>query len=593
MTTSFLHRTLCERIRVLNEPPTDPDDYAKWITGEEHLRFLSEDAEGDELIVYASSQHVFQYAVIVPEQELRQQIDTGDLGTLLDFEGGIEFTRADYTWAGSGQRTFVDSHPKLWRDALPGARPLIYLRNQIRVQAEAEDQFELLQEYAHLVGLPCASPNGRFVLLDENGDDADVVSISKDQDPPVWSVVSFMRYPLAQFLAASESVLIRMFDFSLYDPRTFSMWPQDQEPVTVEESGTVFWKLDAGYAGYLRGVQFLDEQGSRDDILASIKRGPLPRRTGRPVTFLIHDWRNKRLVEVSPDPAATTDYVEKRAGVPFEVSPAFFRPEVLRKYETNPQKYSMEGRDISCSDSWRLRAIGRNAAGQVHAYVRYLRDLPYSEQLHWQSFNEAPKAPISSDIIRVDFEGSWDNLPSLSTVVSPILRRLRRWETERRPWWKCPDDELFFRIRPLLTDNRQEWEDKGRFLARLVIEGLNRKWLRRVADARGHQQEATDGSLRTLERILGGALRDEGRGRLPILRTLQDLRNLASHAMGTKGRELLKRAQEWEGGYRSHFDDLCQGVDQELALIEETLGGDDSAPPDGRPAGAVSGGRHR
>jgi hypothetical protein len=30
-----------------------------------------------------------------------------------------------------------------------------------------------------------------------------------------------------------------------------------------------------------------------------------------------------------------------------------------------------------------------NDEGQVHTYLRYLRDLPYKGQLYWKAFNEA------------------------------------------------------------------------------------------------------------------------------------------------------------------------------------------------------------
>ena len=563
---SFRHKALFDRILSLNEPPTDGDAYAGWITGEDHLQLLREDGESDELLVHVGSQHVFVYAVVVPEQELRSVPSRA----LLDWDGDPYSTRIDYVWGGKDPHTRLETLSSPWRSGvLPGARPLIHLRDLFAKPRGREQHLELCQEYAHLTGIPCASPQG-FFLHDENGDLVDVVSKTSAEDPPVWSIVSFLRYPLEQYLAASKSVLVRMFDFNLYDLKSFSGWPQHEASV-VEDSPMIFHRFELpGFAGYLRGVQPIPLGRSRNQILDSINKGPLPRRTGS-VSFLAHDWRNRRVVEVSVDPDATTNYVEKRIGLPFEMSPAFFRPEVMRKYESDSGKYKIGGRDISCADSWRLQAIGWNAANQVHAYIRYLRNLPYSEQLHWKEHNEPPKAPISADLRKMDFEGEWNDLPSQATVVSPVLRRLWKWKEKDVEWWKCRDDDAFSRIRTMYTESQEEWRDKCRELATLAIEGFELKWLRQRAEAAGETPDQAEKSLRLLERILGGEEPEEQETKLEALRELQRVRTLVSHTRGSDARRFLAEIEERDGSYRAHFEELCESVDRELDMIEEAL----------------------
>jgi hypothetical protein len=46
---------------------------------------------------------------------------------------------------------------------------------------------------------------------------------------------------------------------------------------------------------------------------------------------------------------------------------------------------------VSCRSAWHLPGYDVNEAGQIHAYICDLRQLPYSEQLYWQSFNVEPK----------------------------------------------------------------------------------------------------------------------------------------------------------------------------------------------------------
>lgn len=563
---SFRHKALFDRIVSLNEPPADGDEYARWMTGEDHLQLLREDAESDELLVHVGSQHVFVHTVVVPEQELRSVPSRA----LLDWDADPYSARIGYVWGGKDPHTRLETLSSPWRSGvLPGARPLIHLRDLFAKPRGREQHLELCQEYAHLTGIPCASPQG-FFLHDENGDNVDVVSMTSAEDPPVWSVVSFLRYPLEQYLAASESVLVRMFDFNLYDPKTFSGWPQHEASV-VEDSRMIFHRFEIpGFAGYLRGVQPIPLGRSRNQILDSINKGPLRRRTGPPVSFIAHDWRNRRVVEISVDRDATTNYVERRIGLPFEMSPAFFRPEVMRRYESDSGKYRIQGRDVEC-DAWRLQAIGRNAADQVHAYIRYLRNLPYSEQLHWKAHNEPPKAPISADVRRMDFEGEWNNLPSQATAVSPVLRRLQVWKEKDVEWWKCRDDEGFSRIRNMYTESQEEWRDKCRDLAILAIEGFDQKWLRRRAEAAGQTPAQEEKSLRLLERILPREEPEEQETRLEALRELQWVRTLASHARGSDARRFLAEIEERDGTYRAHFEELCGRIDRELNMIEGAL----------------------
>jgi hypothetical protein len=123
-------------------------------------------------------------------------------------------------------------------------------------------------------------------------------------------------------------------------------------------------------------------------------------------SFVAQDWKNRVIREISCAPGATANYFTK-SDSPYETTPAFFRPEVLTKYKSDPSKYTLEERSISCRGAWSLRTYDINEAGQVHTYLVYLRDLPYAEQLYWKAFNEEPKAPLSKRAIGTDFEGQF------------------------------------------------------------------------------------------------------------------------------------------------------------------------------------------
>jgi hypothetical protein len=107
-------------------------------------------------------------------------------------------------------------------------------------------------------------------------------------------------------------------------------------------------------------------------------------------SFITHDWRHDEIREISCAPGATASYFDD-SDLPFEISPVFFKPEVLLRYKADRDKYSFSGRSIYCRGSWSLETFDINDAGQVHTYIRYLGYLPYEEQLYWRSYNEPPE----------------------------------------------------------------------------------------------------------------------------------------------------------------------------------------------------------
>jgi hypothetical protein len=160
---------------------------------------------------------------------------------------------------------------------------------------------------------------------------------------------------------------------------------------------------------WLRGVQIIRPRLSSEEFgkyLYDKDREPK-----QYASFITQDWKNKRVVEVSCAPDAMASYFEEDSPLPFEISPAFFNAAVLDKYKTDPEKYSLEHRSISCRNAWHLQTYDVNSSGQIHTYIKYLGDLPYSEQLYWKSFNESPKGSISQRAFTTDIKGEWSDYP--------------------------------------------------------------------------------------------------------------------------------------------------------------------------------------
>ena len=291
-------------------------------------------------------------------------------------------------------------------------------------------------------------------------------------------------------------------------------------------------------------------------------------------SFIINDWRNDNIVEVSSAPEATTNFfVANQNSLPFELSPAFFRPEVLSKYKTDRDKYTIneEQRFIECRGAWHLKTYDVKEAGQVHTYLCYLRDLPYQEQLHWKSYNEKPKAPISKRAWENDFQGR----PSEEIKpLESVLRVLQEWTAAEVTWWRIQNQRLFLRVNTPLTASRDEWALAFEDLAKVVIEGFQPRVIKGMLKEKAIPFDDSDRSLTLLEKLLTGLTGGSGEAvKLPNLRQVQRIRTVAqAHTGGSEADRLAREARLEFGSYKKHFEDVCQRVTEELELIEAYLG---------------------
>lgn len=155
-------------------------------------------------------------------------------------------------------------------------------------------------------------------------------------------------------------------------------------------------------------------------------------------TFKIFDRKNAREVETSCSPEYLSNYFVK-SDLPWEISPAFFKPEILHRFKADPEKYDLEDRRITCRGAWYLKSYDVNEEGLVHAYIGDLAQLPIVEQRYWQSFNVWPKGTISLRAEKADIHGDWDitydPLNSLKDAIGQL-------DAAAPEWWKPRGEDL-------------------------------------------------------------------------------------------------------------------------------------------------------
>lgn len=377
---------------------------------------------------------------------------------------------------------------------------------------------------------------------------------------------------LDEYLAASRAVLVRLFDFTRVVRSNWSLGTRwGNEPTVLDHERGFFYRQEVvkGKQGYARGVQIIEPARPPEEIFQSVRDRWFGRRNCEEgVDFLTMDWRHNSVRMVSTRPDGTTSYFDAGDNdLPFEVSPAFFRPAVLRKYTADREKYTVTEREITCRGAWGLRAYGVNDAGQVFAYIRYLRNLPISEQLHWKAHNEPPKADIPQRYKRTDFDGEFVD----PTPVDNLVMILTRWDSDKVSWWKTASVRLSERIVTPRANSRDEWMDTFLELSKCIIEGFVIKAIRARLQSEGIEFDKQERSLVLLQRLVRRTLGSKS-VELDGLREIQRIRSKTkAHRSGHEGRAIAKDALAVHGSYSAHFEQICKIIVGELESIEKVF----------------------
>lgn len=556
-------RDLIENIRALATAPDEPESYRQWLEPDNALAFLQGNTNDDELVIYANVPYTFIHGVLVPNDVIADP----DIPDLLSWNYG-----PDSSWSVCFSGGSVSIEPPLGGSdskSLARGQQLVFARSFEGVP-ERGNYIEILQPLTHIAGLHHMPERNAWCRLDRHGDLEDAIRIvtlpPPGKEPWGGTIVLINRSVLETYSALTDSGLVRMYDFTRFRAGSFSGWGAHREE-DRSVAGNLHYRLGMldGQASYLRGVQIIPLAASKEDVAERIWSNP----TGpekKYASFIADDWKNDRIGEISCAPEALANYFTK-SDLPFEITPAFFRPEVLLKYKSDRQKYTLQERSVSCRGAWSLKTFDINEAGQVHTYLVYLSHLPYEEQLHWKQYNEAPKAPISERALATDMRGEfqfdYNPLQSLKGKLSELHR-------QRASWWKLRADGLVRRSNYPVTNSPDEWSDEIVTLDQLLVEGFDEKWLRRKCGELGRSPALQSRSLKLVEECLVGLGFEEEHAR-EIVSPLHELHNLRSklksHASGETAQSIKRSSLAAHGTLRKHFTDLVARCDEAVGMV--------------------------
>lgn len=516
-------------LRETDNPPTDAAERRRWFEGEDALSFLASTTTAV-IPIYISTNSFFLCTAFVPSTRFRDEYPSQMLDWCFNPDSQWSW---GYQLRGRGRgrvpKPFV--HGPL--DATSGrfyegGTPLLYRRWFDGLPTAERTYLELDQRIAQICDLHWVAARSGWCRIDQHGDVQNVLTIARDDDRILCTASSdFLDF--YGFVTGQQ--LVRVFDITRVE-RGFGGWGGEHR--SIHRGDLVARGQLTGTGGYWRGAQHVRRTDTDERLTKMLLGEPLDAKQYE--SFIVYDWKNNRVCEWSSDPSQLGNFF-KQNDLPFELSPAFFRPDVLLRYKSDPDKYRLSPHSISCRGAWYLKHYGVNDAHQVFSYIGYLSALPHSEQLYWKSFNEPPKAGLPELEVRRNFLGQWvsaeDPLENLKLVLRQIPSA-KQGGRAQRIWTLGKElDSALDSLHPLYTESSKEWRDAILALNQVIVEGLQTKPLRKLAQHLACN-DPTLRSLGLLRAVLSARTIDESLIE-DVYGPLRDLQNARSQGIAHRG----------------------------------------------------------
>lgn len=550
-----------------------PDPGAvEWLAGaEDSVSYLKTNSENDELVIFASAKSVLVHGVLA----LTSKVTPPDAH---DLQHG-SFPGVDDCWAiqrvwggGQGHRMYLEPPLSSWGSkSFEGGEKLIYWRSFTGVQ-QGLTPIELSQKLVHALDLYFVPERNAYCRLDRRGEIEDVIKIIRRESANVWEgldVVTILRKDLDKFMALSETSLVLKFDFTRVRWGDFGGWGEI-ERYERDEPDLFYHGGKDGQGSFANGAIIVRPKVTVGELVQAWKEEEDPKKR-RYAIFKIYDRKNKTNLETSCAPEFLSNYFQE-SDLPWEISPAFFRPEVLLRFKADPERFTLEDRSITCRNAWYLKSYDINEAGQVHSYIGDLARLPYEEQLYWQSFNEWPQGSISERAHQTDILGEWATAYDPLNALKRTIHKLDRSPPE---WWNPRGEALSDATRYPATDSPKEWADEIMALDQLLVEGFVVKPLRILAEAAGRKLDPNWGTIKVMQEVLVAKGRSEIEAKAVVapMQRVHGLRTeVKGHGTTDKRRKAEIDARTKHGSFRSHFTQLAAECDKAFNEVISAFG---------------------
>lgn len=290
-------------------------DDTEWLIGaEDSVAFLKENAQSEEIVIYASGPATLVHAVLAP----MNQVTPADQKDLMH-----DFVQSDGGWAiqksyggSEGHRVHLEA-PLSSCKSLLGGEKLVFSRSFYGVQ-KGQSTVEISQKLVHTLDLHFVPERSAYCRLDLHGDIEDVIRIIRTDLGPgreSLTAVTILARDISTYMTLAGMAMVYFFDFTRFEPGNFNGWGghpsiDQKAPDLFYHGGTI------GNASYVNGRMIVRSTITLQQLIGEWREESHPTKTKEYATFKIFDRKNDIEVETSCAPEFLSNYFQK-SNLPF------------------------------------------------------------------------------------------------------------------------------------------------------------------------------------------------------------------------------------------------------------------------------------
>lgn len=451
----------------------------------------------------------------------------------------IDEAYRDYSWnsyIGTQCPGFIEYGDKITYEANPlnfdSCLNIVQYREFYEIKpnyVEISEEFRLLNNLYHDIN------TNIFYEIEENGECTEVAKIINN-DCAYIKLKSLMK-----FAAAKQMALLLFFDIRVKISGSLQKNGLKEFSTTVNEDG-LFFGLWGGEQRLLETYSYSILMGKRILLPKPVEEcgyEPYSRNEENeyPEYIIgIDEYGEPR--SYTSNPAKLSNYFGANPGAPHYLTPVFFKKEVLQRYLSRPNIFSVEAGYLRCQSLWGIE-IDNEHKDMVSVYLGDLgRDLPVQEHSHWKQYNIATDARLSTNAVKRDFLCTFTQ-PEISDLKfkSNFKQFVNTWREQYQWDLFLPlsqNDEYNFKTLHLpITDGQEEFDHLVLSLVKTMIDSLNEKEIVKQF------KNPTDlkGGISKLEYWLSELNFPDYQQQIKFLRNLQELRSTGTGHRKGKGYE--------------------------------------------------------
>lgn len=420
-----------------------------------------------------------------------------------------------------------------------------------------------------------AIPKGEdWLTLDRDGREHGLVRVRRSGDDEYRVDVDAAQ--LRRYLAAADLLLLVQHDIHLVSQEqikedVFAEYRTDAAHFDWSAHDSGKWSIarTGSFSRLLGKIAVFPSQAEADDGLHG---GPYEE-------FIIgRDPISGDLIRYTCDPNALRTYFDPPDDRPHQLTPVYFRLEVLGRYVSEPHRYQVTRTRLTCLDLWGVDAV-RNSEDLLEVYLSDIGErLPRSERPHWLAFNVPPGGKMDEGRFRRDFLNQPAPTPN---PVGNLLRSVQsldeaftaRWGRPLRNSLKEPLKTEFEHLYGPVTEDPSALMSPILTLTKGLIDSLDVKLLREITGVKDTSKKSL-ALLRDMVAMEGGdteAIADP-------LAALQRIRSKGQAHRSDTGRMKLLADEGLEGmSPLRQFDLICERTTGALNALRDLVGASDAS----------------